>query len=543
MPRVKTLSVRWVGTLVVLILVMVPAVVFLRQISHHGTHFSPNGVPFLGPQAMTVVPGLHLLGAMDPAAAYAVETSEGLVLIDSGLDADAGLLKSQLETLGLDWRRVRAVLLTHVHGDHCGGAEHLRAALGATVYAGRGDAAVLRAGGPREAFFSIFFMPNEKPHPTTVDVELNGGESLIIGDVRFLSLATPGHTPGSVCYLMERGNLRALFGGDVICSLRGDPDSQSPERRPLGTYSAYLPPRYRGDARTYLSSLRALRSLEVPDLVLPGHPRADLEPQSPCMSQRDWTRLIDEGIRDMETLLTRFEADGADFLDANPKRLLPDLYFLGDFHGAAVYGFFASAKFFLVDAPGGPGLRKFVRSRLEQLGVEPAQPTAVLLTSCGAETTAGLKELVEQDHAQVVGSRRGLDAIKASCPGGTIILPAEELADRGWFKVITIPLRGPGLAPIAYLLSWSGKSVLFSGRIPIRVKDETWAQLAPEISKSREAAADYLISVNQLGNSRPNLWLPAVATDGRNANLYDGEWEEIIANNYRAGHISLMSPR
>ncbi len=39
----------------------------------------------------------------------------------------------------------------------------------------------------------------------------------------------------------------------------------------------------------------------------------------------------------METLVARFQADGANFLDDNPKRLLPDLYYLGDFKGAAVY--------------------------------------------------------------------------------------------------------------------------------------------------------------------------------------------------------------
>ena len=236
--------------------------------------------------------------------------------------------------------------------------------LGAKVYAGRGDAAVLRAGGPREAFFSTFYMPDHNPHPTTVDVELNGGESLVFGDVRILVLATPGHTSGSTCYLMERAGVRALFAGDVISRLRGDPESHSTYARPLGTYSVYLPPRYRGDATAYLSSLRALRALPVPDLVLPGHPRAETEPQSPCLSQQAWEELLDQGIRDMETLLARFKTDGANFLDGNPKRLLPDLYYLGNFKGAAIYGFFAASQFFLVDAPGGPGLKEFVEARL-----------------------------------------------------------------------------------------------------------------------------------------------------------------------------------
>ena len=326
------------------------------------SRFPADRVPLLRPKAMMITPGIYLLGGLELGAAYAVETSQGLVLIDSGLQEYATALKSQLHRLGLDWRRVCAILLTHAHGDHSGGAEHLRTALGAKVYAGKGDASVLRAGGPRDAFFSVFYRPNDRPHPTTVDVELDGGESLSFGDVRISALATPGHTPGSICYLVERSGLRVLFAGDVISSLRGDPGSHSEFMRPLGTYSAYLPPRYRGDASNYLSSLRALRARAVPDLVLPGHPRDDTAPQSPRLSQKAWEQLLDQGIRDMETLLARFRADGADFLDGNPKKLLSDLYYLGDFDGAAIYGFFIASQFFLVDAPGGPGLSEFLEA-------------------------------------------------------------------------------------------------------------------------------------------------------------------------------------
>src|SRR5262249_49942933 len=151
------------------------------------------------------------------------------------------------------------ILLTHVHGDHCGGAERLRGETGAKVYAGRDDAAGLRAGTPREAFFSTYYVPHHDPPPTTLAVELKGGETITVGDTQFRAVATPGHTPGSICYLMERRGLRALFAGDVISMLQGDPKSHSPAAKPLGTYSAYLAPRYRGDAGLYLASLRELR--------------------------------------------------------------------------------------------------------------------------------------------------------------------------------------------------------------------------------------------------------------------------------------------
>ena len=465
--------------------------------------------PLVVPSAITIVPRLHLLGRLSPSAAYVVETSEGLVLVDSGLASDAGLVKSQMKELGLDWRGVRVILLTHAHGDHCGGAEHLRSATGAKVYAGRGDAPILRAGRPREAFFSTFHMPNDTPHPTTVDVELEGDEAIVVGDVRFRAMATPGHTPGSICYLMEQGPLRALFAGDVIMMLLGDEKPHSELRKPLGTYSAYLAPRYRGDARTFLSSLRALRALPVPDLVLPGHPGADPAPQSPSLSQERWEALLERGIRDLEQLLARYERDGADFLDGNPKQLLPDLYYLGDFRGGAVYSFFASSKFFVVDAPGGPGLIDFLNARLQQLGLKPAAPTAVLLTSCGAEATAGLKDLVEKSRANVVASPEGLQHVQELCPAGTIVLSAEDLPKKGWFAVRPVPLRGRGLAPIAYQLRRAEKTVLFSGRIPIKVNHAAGVGLFSDFLESRGDVQDYLNSLNQLRELEPDIWLPA----------------------------------
>ncbi len=74
---------------------------------------------------LAVAPGIYMLGGLRPSVAYVVATSEGLVLVDSGLDDDAGPLKQEMAALGLDWKRVRVILLTHAHGDHSGGAASL----------------------------------------------------------------------------------------------------------------------------------------------------------------------------------------------------------------------------------------------------------------------------------------------------------------------------------------------------------------------------------------------------------------------------------
>ena len=81
--RTRGWSVR---SLIVLIAVTVASVAY-RHRSSPGIGLAADRVPLLGPRAIAIMPGLYLLGGLEPGAAYAVETSRGLVLIDSGLDA------------------------------------------------------------------------------------------------------------------------------------------------------------------------------------------------------------------------------------------------------------------------------------------------------------------------------------------------------------------------------------------------------------------------------------------------------------------------
>jgi glyoxylase-like metal-dependent hydrolase (beta-lactamase superfamily II) len=481
-----------------------------------------NGASPLKAEPTLVVPGIYLLGKTSPGAAYAVDTSDGIVLVDSGLEA--GVVIKQLSELGLDPARVKAVLITHVHGDHSLGAARFRDEYGARIYAGLGDCPPLRAGGPREAFFSIYQMPGVAIHPTQIDVALNGGELIEVGDAVFRVFAAPGHTPGSVCYLLERRGLRALFVGDVIQSLN------PATRNVLGTYAAYLPPRFRGNAADYLATLRRLRDLSVPDLVLPGHPSMDKPPENPQIGVERWNKLLGDGIAEMERLKSRLETDGANFLDGVPKRLLPGLYYLGDLNESALYILSNEKGLFVFDAPGA-ALNARVTKSLRELGVTEQKVSAVILTDAGPPATSGLGEFVRATKCRVVVPKAGLDSVRRLCPEGTELLTEDDLAKAGWFEVRPITLSGRGIAPVAYEVRCAERTVLFSGRIPVRLETQPTLDLIRDVPRTEDGREAYRQSLGQLRQRRPDLWLPAIPVNGQNANLYDNEWVEVLAAN------------
>jgi glyoxylase-like metal-dependent hydrolase (beta-lactamase superfamily II) len=83
------------------------------------------------------------------------------------------------------------ILMTHDHIDHVGALAELKSTLGVPVAAHSGDAAGL---------------------PAPPDVLLNDGDTVSFGKVELRVLHTPGHTPGSVCFLT--GNY--LISGDTL---------------------------------------------------------------------------------------------------------------------------------------------------------------------------------------------------------------------------------------------------------------------------------------------------------------------------------------
>ena len=86
---------------------------------------------------MEVVPGIHSLWQKKGAYvhAYLVETSDGLLLIDTLFDKDAARILALIRQLGRAPQDIRHIIMTHAHRSHLGGLAALKQLSGASVYA------------------------------------------------------------------------------------------------------------------------------------------------------------------------------------------------------------------------------------------------------------------------------------------------------------------------------------------------------------------------------------------------------------------------
>ncbi|MBI1310198.1 MBL fold metallo-hydrolase [bacterium] len=465
-----------------------------------------------GPQ--TFAPGLHVLGALSPSVAYVLETSDGLILVDCGLRQSHELLLKQMQALHLNVADLKMILITHGHGDHYLGAMQLRELTGAKIYAGAGDSAVLRNAGPREAVFSTFPMDNVPIEPTVVDVELSGSETIELGEAVIQVLATPGHTPGSTCYLVDWAGKTVLFSGDTIMTIDGD----------LGTYSAYLAPEFRGDAQAYLQTLRDLQHLPAPDLLLPGHPETQRRMVNARVSPEWWSATLSRGIEQMEQLVARFETDGADFLDGIPKQIATGLFYLGDLNQTAVYCLSDDAALILVDAPGGAKLVDFLSEHLKMFGRELPMLDAVILTGTTPTLVAGLSSVVNATGCRIIAAESARADVERLCANAAFTLSEDLPEQLAWLNLERIPVLGFGSERSAWLLNREGKRILFSGLAPLLVPSDPandWYLTPLDLPEG-------LRSLHRLAGTRPQIWLPARPNHGQNANLYGRDWTDTL---------------
>jgi glyoxylase-like metal-dependent hydrolase (beta-lactamase superfamily II) len=197
--------------------------------------------------------GVHLVGSgeiglSDPwdAHVYLLDGGSELALVDAGCgqrDSVDRILANVHED-ALDAARITSLLLTHWHPDHSGGAAALRERLSPR----------LRVHAPSVERETIEGALEPGLNACPVDVPLAHAQEVQVGSLRVQAIEVPGHSSGSMCYLVELPDGGALFTGDVvfmngILGLLNHPDSHLEQ---------------------YRASFERLVSLDV-EMLFPGH--------------------------------------------------------------------------------------------------------------------------------------------------------------------------------------------------------------------------------------------------------------------------------
>lgn len=171
------------------------------------------------------------------------EKEKRAALIDAPFDAEK--IISVLGSTSLKW-----ILLTHAHPDHIQALQDLRNATGAPVGVHPGE-------------------PNSRD--LNPEIWLEDGATLNIGRLELQVLHTPGHTPGSVSFVMDP---HVVFCGDTLF--------------PGGPGRTWTPQGF----KEILKSIERLYELSDQVVLLPGH--------GPCTtigeSRLEYRRFLDRGV-------------------------------------------------------------------------------------------------------------------------------------------------------------------------------------------------------------------------------------------------------
>ncbi|MFP4116838.1 MAG: MBL fold metallo-hydrolase [Candidatus Aenigmatarchaeota archaeon] len=184
---------------------------------------------------------LLLNGAGMDSNVYCIDNE---LLVDAGTGSFVEETLEQMDRFDVDKNKIKRIVLTHEHFDHCGAAEELKEETGAKLLAHE-NAELTEERSLSQAFDGDF-------EPPEVDERLEENETLETSTYSFEVLHTPGHAPGSIVLWDEDKGV--LISGDLIFT--------------DGFGRTDIPG---GSEEKIKESLRRIKNLGDISVLLPGH--------------------------------------------------------------------------------------------------------------------------------------------------------------------------------------------------------------------------------------------------------------------------------
>lgn len=244
---------------------------------------------FRGPYSQAVEPfrivgNIHYVGGAN-IASYLITTSQGHILIDTGMMTMHNVIKNSVAKLGFKTADIKIMLSSHAHFDHIEGHAAMKKLTGARVMAMVGDAEALESGKDNSALGAMGW------EPVGVDRVIKNGDTVSLGGTTLRAVHVSGHTQGATTWITTVEDKGKQY---TVAFLGGTTPN---EGVPL-----FDNPRHKTVVEDTQRTLKTLKSENVPDIYLVGHPQAMFagkvdrikagEIPHPLLNSDAWTKQI-----------------------------------------------------------------------------------------------------------------------------------------------------------------------------------------------------------------------------------------------------------
>lgn len=154
------------------------------------------------------------LTSPEDAAIYLIGLNGHAALVDAGCGGSVGQLIINIQACNIEPEQIEYILITHCHFDHTGGVKALKGLIPQSIVVAHELEAPYLEHGDNTVTAARWYGANIQPFQ--VDKKLSGSEEdILLGERIIRSIHVPGHSPGSVVYVVESEGQKVLFGQDV----------------------------------------------------------------------------------------------------------------------------------------------------------------------------------------------------------------------------------------------------------------------------------------------------------------------------------------